>query len=79
VRERFPLLYLLRRIGIVLSSKHCTDLIELLKLPLVTALLGLGPLGPETSIAMDEAAVVKFSKFVMRTKGKWRRVPENDV
>jgi hypothetical protein len=34
------------------------------------------PLGPETPVAMDEAAVVQFSKFVMRTKGKWIRVPE---
>jgi hypothetical protein len=34
------------------------------------------PLGPETSIDMDNAAVVQFSKFVLRTKGKWTRVPE---
>ena len=36
------------------------------------------PLGPGTSIAMHEAAVVQFTKFVRRTKGKWIRVPEKD-
>jgi hypothetical protein len=33
-------------------------------------------LSPETPIDMDDAAVVQFSKFVMRTKGKWIRIPE---
>ena len=33
------------------------------------------PLDPEMHIGMDPA-VVQFSKFVMRTKGKWIRVPE---
>jgi hypothetical protein len=34
------------------------------------------PLGPETPIDMENAAVLQFSKSVMRTKGKWIRVPE---
>jgi len=36
------------------------------------------PLGPETPITMDEAAVVQFSRVVRRTKGKWIRVPQKD-
>ncbi len=36
------------------------------------------PLAPETSVAMDEAAIVQFSRFVRRTKGKWIRIPEKD-
>ena len=36
------------------------------------------PLAPETPVAMDEAAIVQFSRFVRRTKGKWIRIPEKD-
>jgi hypothetical protein len=36
------------------------------------------PLAPDTPITMDEAAVVQFSRFVKRTKGKWIRVPEKE-
>ncbi len=35
------------------------------------------PLSPETPIAMDEAAVVQFTRFIRQKKGKWVRVPEN--
>ena len=35
-------------------------------------------LSSRTPIAMDEAAIVQFSRFVRRTKGKWIRVPEKD-
>jgi len=31
------------------------------------------PLDPNTPVSMDEAAVVQFSKFILRTKGKWTR------
>ncbi len=34
------------------------------------------PLGPDADIAMEEAAVVTFQRFVRRAKGKWNRVPE---
>lgn len=34
------------------------------------------PIGPDAAIAMEEAAVVTFQRFVRRTKGKWKRVPE---
>ena len=36
------------------------------------------PLAAATSVAMDEAAIVQFSRFVRRTKGKWIRIPEKD-
>lgn len=36
------------------------------------------PLAPETPVAMREAAIVQFSRFVRRTKGKWIRIPEKD-
>jgi len=35
------------------------------------------PLSPEAPVAMDEAAVVQFKRFVRRTKGQWIRVPED--
>jgi hypothetical protein len=35
------------------------------------------PLSPETPIAMDEAAVVQFTRFIRQKKGKWVRMPEN--
>jgi len=34
------------------------------------------PLDPDTPISPDEAAVVQFSKFILRKKGKWVRIPE---
>jgi hypothetical protein len=35
------------------------------------------PLSPETQIAMDEAAIVQFTRFIRPRKGKWVRVPGN--
>jgi hypothetical protein len=34
------------------------------------------PLSPDTPIAMDEAAIVQFTRFIRQKKGKWVRVPE---
>jgi hypothetical protein len=34
------------------------------------------PLGPDTPISLDEAAIVQFSQFIRRKKGKWIRIPE---
>ena len=34
------------------------------------------PLDPDATIAMEEAAVVTFQRFVRGTKGKWKRIPE---
>jgi hypothetical protein len=34
------------------------------------------PLGPDATIAMGEAAVVTFQRFVRQTKGKWKKNPE---
>jgi hypothetical protein len=36
------------------------------------------PLDRNIPVSMDEAAVVQFSKFILRTKGKWTRIPEKD-
>lgn len=36
------------------------------------------PLAPSTPVSMDEAAIVQFSKFILRAKGKWTRIPEKD-
>jgi hypothetical protein len=35
-----------------------------------------GPLPHETPVAMDEAAIVQFTRFIRPKKGKWVRVPE---
>ena len=35
------------------------------------------PIAPEVSIAMDKAAIVQFTKFVRRQKGKWIRIPDS--
>jgi hypothetical protein len=32
-------------------------------------------LEPGTEVAMDEAAFVQFKRLILRTKGKWTRVP----
>ena len=34
------------------------------------------PIDPGTQIDMDNAAAVQFSKFILKTKGKWTRIPE---
>jgi hypothetical protein len=34
------------------------------------------PLPAETPVAMDEAAIVQFTRFIRPKKGKWVRVPE---
>jgi len=34
------------------------------------------PMDPGTQIDMDNAAAVQFSKFILKTKGKWTRIPE---
>lgn len=33
------------------------------------------PLPPETPVAMDEAAIVQYTRFIRPKKGKWVRVP----
>lgn len=35
------------------------------------------PLSPEKPIAMDDAAIVQFTRFIRPIKGKWVRVPQN--
>jgi hypothetical protein len=37
------------------------------------------PLSPEIPIEPDEAAVVQFSKFIRRQKGKWIRIPHENA
>jgi hypothetical protein len=34
------------------------------------------PLAPDADIAMEEAAVVTFQRFIRQKKGKWKRVPD---
>lgn len=34
------------------------------------------PLGPDADIAMEDAAVVTFQRFIRQKKGKWKRVPD---
>jgi len=36
------------------------------------------PLSADTPVAIDQVAVVQFSRSIRRTKGKWIRVPEQD-
>lgn len=36
------------------------------------------PLPPETPVAMDEAAIVQYTRFIRPKKGKWVRVPQNE-
>ena len=36
------------------------------------------PLPPETPVAMDEAAIVQYTRFIRPKKGKWVRVPQDE-
>lgn len=36
------------------------------------------PLPPESAVAMDEAAIVQYTRFIRPKKGKWVRVPQSE-